>query len=71
MIADGNIVFGTDVIRPIVNLPAGVVKMRIRQRNDEVTRVFLRFSDRIEQWEIDDYPEGWKLAYCTASNSTR
>jgi hypothetical protein len=68
--SDGNCVFGTGPIRPIVNLPAGVLKMRIRQRQMEFTRVFLRFADRIEQWDLDDTPEGWSLLVCVASNKT-
>jgi hypothetical protein len=68
---DGNIVWGSGPIRPIVNLPAGVLKWRIRQRSEEITKVFLRFVDRIEQWDIEDAPEGWRLTVCVASNSVR
>lgn len=66
---DGNIVFGTGPVLPIVNLPAGVLKVRIRQRQDDVTRVFLRFADRIEQWDIEGIETGWRLTSCVASNS--
>ena len=69
--SDGNIVFGTGPIRPIVNLTTGVLKTRIRQRAADITKVFLRFADRIERWEIEDSPDGWVLLFCVDRNCLR
>jgi hypothetical protein len=70
--ADDNIVHGYGPVRPIVNIPAGVLKVRVRQRCNEITRVFLRFADRIEQWDIEAFPgtkPRWALTFCVASNA--
>ena len=39
-------------------LPLGVLRVRVRERSDAVTRVFLKFTDRIERWEIRPYRIG-------------
>lgn len=66
------IVFGTrsDPGPPIFkNLPAGVLKIRIRERNDNIARVFLKFSDRVEEWAIYGNEAGhWLLDYPVGSN---
>lgn len=33
-----------------VDLPEGVIKYRVRQRNSSYAQVFLLYSDRIEHW---------------------
>jgi hypothetical protein len=56
----------SDTSQPIkiTNLPAGVLKIRIRERADNFTRVYLKFSNRIECWlvvEDDDDMNCWRL----------
>jgi hypothetical protein len=72
---EGAIVFGTGPIRPIINLPAGVLETRVRQFNYCASEVFLRFADRIEQWDIECFEgpnatgwweELWRLSVCIA-----
>jgi hypothetical protein len=71
VIPDGNIVYGVEPIRPITNLPPGVVRVRVRQRDNDVTKVFLRFDNRVEQWEIERDGEAWQLAWPIGRNETR
>ena len=68
---DGALIYGLGPVRRITNLPRGVVKLRIRQRADELTRVFLRFVDRIERWELKPDGPDWALDFCSARNYTR
>jgi hypothetical protein len=52
--------------KPIVGLPDGVIKYRVRVRHHNIPYVFLRFSDRIQKhvllisgsnWEPYETPE--------------
>ena len=63
-----NIVFGTGPARQIINLPEGVLKVRIQQRRDELTRVFLKFADRIERWELELVDGAWRISYRIGRN---
>jgi hypothetical protein len=71
MITDGAIIWGTGEIRPITNMPQGVLKIRIRQRVDACTTVFLKFKDRIEQWQIEPDGDDWRLDFPFRRNGVR
>ncbi len=70
---DGNIVFGCGPILPINNLPSGVLKIRIRQRETKQTIVYLKFWDHTEAWEIETSPCKcfWQLSVCLQRNAIR
>ncbi len=44
------IVFGAYPPRPIVNIPAGARRVRLRLRNTAAGQAFIKFDDRIERW---------------------
>lgn len=46
------IIWGIRPVKPIVNIPADALKVRLRLRNDNCARAYVRFEDRIEQWII-------------------
>jgi hypothetical protein len=73
-VAGKAVIFGAKPIRPIINLPADVRKVRLRLRNNSVGRAFLRFDDRIEHWILMPADEQtqrcaeWKLGYHQGTN---
>jgi hypothetical protein len=50
-IGDQRIVWGGPVNEP-VDVPAGVLRWRIRCRPNNVPFIFLRYTNRIEQWIV-------------------
>ena len=50
-IGDKRIVWRGAINEP-VDVPAGVLRWRIRCRPDNVPFIFLRYSDRIERWYL-------------------
>jgi hypothetical protein len=46
---------------PILNLPAGVLKVRRRLRPNQPARIYLRYADRLEVWLAQDHPAGLHL----------
>lgn len=52
-----NIIWGTEgkslVNSDIVNLPADVVSVKIKQRPKREARAFVKFKDRIEEWILE------------------
>jgi hypothetical protein len=61
------VVFGARDPRPIVNIPPGAIKVRLRLRNTATGKAFIRFPDRVEQWLLMPEDEttinhpNWKL----------
>jgi hypothetical protein len=73
MYLDGPLIYGCrlpDAPEPeFANMPAGVLKVRLRERCDCETRVFLKFADRIEEWSISRLADGrWNLDFPIGSN---
>ena len=70
------IVYGTEAVRPIVNIPAGALRVRVKLRANKAAVAFVRFHDRAEQWAIgyeDDKrgPESnWVLRLLEGVNRT-
>jgi hypothetical protein len=66
-------IFGVQEVRPIVNIPADALKVRVRMRQGEIALVFVKFIDRVEQWNIEPANGRlgcleWKLLYQQAVN---
>lgn len=66
------VIYGIQAVKPISNIPADAIKVRIRMREDNMVRAFVKFKDRIEWWIIG--PDGgfnsphWKLALKLGEN---
>lgn len=41
----------------VVNLPEGVIKYRVRFRQEEWATIFLKFEDRLEEWYVVNVPD--------------
>lgn len=60
-------IFGTRPVRPIINIPADALKVKLRLRKDRWATAFVRFADRVERYYVvpaDDTTMGcpeWKL----------
>lgn len=50
------VVWGVREQKPIVNIPPDALRVKIRMRDNQAARAFVRFKDRIERWII--CPEG-------------
>ena len=46
------IVYGVQTQRPLVNIPADALRVRVKLRANKTAVAFVRFHDRIEQWAI-------------------
>jgi hypothetical protein len=65
------LVFGdVPAIRPIINVPGWATQVRVRLRNGEVVRVYVRGGGRIECWVVTDTPDGGELVLQRARNVT-
>ena len=68
------IVFGLAEPRPIVNIPPAATKVRLRLRNNQPGRAFVRYPDRTEHWIL--FPADgrigcteWKLGALQGTNT--
>lgn len=58
--------FGSTELKPLKGFPDG--RIRIRIRNNEFVRVFVKTENEIQQFEVEDCGDYW-TPYCeTASN---
>lgn len=70
------IIIGVQPVKPIINIPADALKVRVRLRNEEIGKAFVKFHDRIEKWLL--VPTGnvinaptWELGILTGVNQTK
>lgn len=54
-----SVVWGVQPIKPIVNAPAG--KQRIRMRNRDCARLFVRDGDSIRHFILEDCGDFWRV----------
>lgn len=66
------VVWGAHKPRPIVNIPIDALKVRLRLRNDDMGRAFVKFKDRIEHWILVPIGPGvsgdWMLGFLQGVN---
>ncbi len=62
------LVHGIETPKPIVNIPHDALKSRLRMRQADIARVYIRFSDRIERWIIAEDGDHWRLEFKTGEN---
>lgn len=46
----GYAIFGVRPVRPIINIPLTARRVRLRLRNNNYGRAFIKYDDRIEHW---------------------
>ena len=62
------IVFGVPPsIKPVSNLPIGA-KLRLRLRNRDYARAFVRTSGGVQEWFLRDKGAHWELGWMVSQN---
>lgn len=62
-------IYGVLPVRPLTNVPAEALKVRLRLRPRDVGVAFVRFADRVERWIIEPDGDNWRLGILTGVNA--
>jgi hypothetical protein len=70
-------IYGAWGPKPLSNIPADAIKVRLRLRNNDAARAFVKFADRIEHWILAPTDEKtqacptWKLGFLQGVNQPK
>jgi hypothetical protein len=70
------VVWGAKEVKPICNIPADAIRVKVRLRNDKPAMAYVKFENRVERWilapkdgQAFDGPE-WQLSLLQGVNFT-